>query len=47
MGTVSFLGVKWPGCGAEHSRLPSSADFKERVELNLYSPSEFSWSVLG
>jgi hypothetical protein len=26
---------------------PSSAEFKERVELSLYSPSGSSWSVVG
>ena len=36
MGAGSFLGVKRMGCGVDH-RLPSSAEFKERVELYLYS----------
>jgi len=31
MGTVSFLGVKWPGHGVDHPP-PSSAEVKERVE---------------
>jgi len=30
MGTGSFLGKKWPGCGIDHP-LPSSAEVKERV----------------
>ena len=46
MGTRSFLGVKRPGRGLDHPP-PSSAEVKERVELYLYSPSGFSWSVLG
>jgi hypothetical protein len=37
MGTGSFLGVKWPGCGFDHPP-PSSAKVKERIELYLYSP---------
>jgi hypothetical protein len=46
MGTGSFTEVKRPGRGADH--LPtSSAEVKERVELNLYSPSGPSWPVLG
>jgi hypothetical protein len=43
---VSFPGVKWPGCGVDHPR-PSSAEVKERVELNLYSTSGCSWPVRG
>ena len=44
MGTGSFLGVKWPGRGIDHP-LPSSAEFKERVELYIYSPLAFlAWS---
>jgi hypothetical protein len=34
---VLFLGVKLPGREADHS-LPSSAEFKECVELYLHSP---------
>jgi hypothetical protein len=36
---VSFLGVKWPGSGTDHTP-PTSAEVKELVELYLYSPSE-------
>ena len=43
---VSFPGVKRPRRGVDHP-LPSSADFKERVQLYLYSPSGSSCSVLG
>jgi len=46
MGTGSFPGVKWPGCGVDHP-LPFSAEVKERVELYLYSPYGPSWPVLG
>ena len=46
MGTGSFPGVKWPGCGVDHPT-PSSAGVKERVELYLYSPSGPSWAVIG
>jgi len=47
MGTrASFLGVKRPGCGADHPP-PSSAEVKERVELYLYSHSGSLWPVLG
>jgi len=46
MGTVSLLGVKRPGRGADHAPL-STAEVKERVELYLYSPYGPSWSVLG
>ena len=42
---VSFPRVKRPGRGVDH-RLPSSAEVKERVELNLYSSSRTSWPVL-
>jgi hypothetical protein len=38
VGTGSFLGVKRPGRGVDHSP-PSSAEAKERVELYLYSTS--------
>ena len=43
---VSYLGVKRPGRGVYHQP-PSSAEVKERLELNLYSPFGPSWSVLG
>jgi len=39
-------GVKWPGRAVEHP-IPSSAEFKEIVELYIYSPSGPSWPVLG
>jgi len=40
MGTGSFPGVRRPGRGVDH--LPtSSAEFKERVELYLFSPWAF------
>ena len=35
-------GVKCPGRGVDHP-LPSSAEVKERVRLQLYSPSVPSW----
>jgi len=37
MGTGSLPGVKRPGRGVDHSP-SSSAEFKERVEVYLYSP---------
>jgi len=40
MGTRSFLGVKWPGCGVDHPP-PSRTRVKERIELYLYSPLAF------
>ena len=46
MGTASFLEVNRPGRGVDHPP-PSSAEVKERVDLNLYSPSGPSWPVLG
>jgi hypothetical protein len=46
MGTQSFLGVKWPGCGVDHPP-HFSAEVIERVELYLYSPSGPLWPVLG
>jgi len=47
MCTGSFLGgVKRPRRGIDHPP-PSRAEVKERVELNLYSPSGPSWAVLG
>jgi hypothetical protein len=43
---ISFLGVKWLGCGIDHP--PSlRAEVKDRVELYLYSASGPSWSVIG
>jgi len=44
MGNGSFLGVKWPGHGANHPP-PYSADVKGRVELYLYS-FVLSWQVI-
>ena len=47
MGTGSLSrGVKRPCRVVDHPSL-SSAEVKERVELNIYSPSGPSWSVLG
>ena len=46
MGTRSFPGVKWPGCGVGHPPT-SSAEVKERAELYLYSPSGLLWPVVG
>ena len=46
MGTGSFPGVKRLGSGADHPS-PSSAEFIERLELHLYSPSGSSWLVIG
>jgi len=43
---VSFPGVKRPGRGVDHPP-PFSAEIEERVELDLYSPSEPSWPLLG
>jgi len=40
-----FPGVKQRGRSVEHSP-PTSAEFKERVELYLYSPYGPSWLVL-
>jgi hypothetical protein len=45
MGTGSFPGVKRPGRGVDHPP-QSSAEVKERVELNLYSPYGPAWPVL-
>jgi hypothetical protein len=36
------LGVKWPGCEADHSP-PSTAEVKECVELYLHSPNTPLW----
>ena len=46
MGTGSFLGVKRPGRGADHSP-PSKCRGHERAGLYLYSPSGPSWPVIG
>ena len=46
MGTRSFLGAKWLGCGIDHPT-PSSAEVKERVELYLFYPTGPSWPILG
>ena len=46
MGIGSFPGVKQPGRGLDQ-RTSSSAEFKERVELYLYSPPGPSWPLLG
>jgi hypothetical protein len=45
-GTGSSPAVKRPGRGFDHPP-PSSAEVKERVELNLYSPSGSSWPFIG
>jgi hypothetical protein len=39
---VFYLGVKRPGCEADHSP-PSSAEVKECMELYLCSPNTTSW----
>jgi hypothetical protein len=44
--TGSFPGAKRPGRGVDHPP-PSGAEVKEGVELYFYSPSGFSWPVLG
>ena len=46
MGIGSFPGVKLPEHGVDHPP-PSSAEVKESVVLNLYSPCGSSWPVLG
>jgi len=46
VGTRSFLEVKWPGRDVDYPPL-SSAEIKERVELNLCSSSGLLWRVLG
>jgi len=42
MGSRSFSGVKWLGCGIGHTPLPS-AKVKETVGLYPYSPYVPSW----
>jgi len=46
MGTVSFPGVKLPGCEVDHPP-PYSDEVKERGELYVYSRSGPSWPVIG
>jgi len=46
MGTRSFPGIKWPGCGVDRPP-PSSAKVKERVEVYLFFPSGPSWPFPG
>jgi hypothetical protein len=46
MGTGFFPGVKQPGREFNHLP-PHRAEFNERVELYIYSPTEHSWLVLG
>ena len=46
MGTGSLPGVKRPGRGVDHPP-PYTAEVKERVELDLYSPSAPLWPLLG
>jgi len=46
MRTMSFPGIKWPECAADHPP-PSSAEVKGTVELYLYFPSGPLWPVLG
>ena len=45
MGTGSYPGVNWLGCGLDHPPL-TRAKVKERAELYLYSSSGPSWPVL-
>jgi hypothetical protein len=45
MGTGSFPGLKRRGVSTTHPS--TSSKVKERVELYLYSPSGFSWPILG
>ena len=45
-GTGSFAGVNRPGRGVDHPPT-SSAEVKERVELNLFFTSGPSWPVIG
>ena len=44
--TICFLGVRQLECGINHPPT-SSTKVKETVELNLYSPSGPSWSVVS
>jgi len=44
-GIQSFLGVKQPGLGVNHP-LPSSFEFKEQVDLYLFSSSVPSRQVI-
>jgi hypothetical protein len=46
MGNVSFPEVKRPGGVALITHPPSSAEVKERVEIDLYSPSGPSRPVI-
>ena len=46
MGTGSFPTVKRPRRGVDHPT-PSSAEVKERVQLDLFCQSGSSWPVLG
>jgi hypothetical protein len=48
MGTGPLPWVKRPGRGVDQDHPPpSSAEFKGRVELDLYYPSGLSWPVIG
>jgi len=38
--------VKRPRCSVDHTT-PFSAEFEERVELYIYSPSGTSWPFIG
>ena len=44
IGTGSLPGVKRPKRGAVHPPI-SSAEFKERIEIHLFSPSGPTWPV--
>jgi hypothetical protein len=46
IGTESFLGVNWLGCGVDHPP-PSRAEVKGSLELYVYSPSGPSWPIVG
>jgi hypothetical protein len=46
MGTGSFPWVKQPGRGVDQPP-PTNTEVKEGVELYVYSPSGYSWPVLG
>ena len=46
MGIGPFWGVKWPRRGNDHPP-PSSAEVKERLQLNVYSHSGPSWTILA